>query len=87
MALFPSVVAEAGPLVFLEAMASGCFPVGTYFAGMAVSITSAKCDAQLVDDILTLDDGTEVQISKCPDGHGKIKSPLCCSQDMSCTVN
>ena len=40
MALFPSVVAEAGPLVFLEAMASGCFPVGTYFAGMAASIDS-----------------------------------------------
>ena len=55
--------------------------------GMAVSITCAKCDAQLVDDILTLDDGTEVEISKCPDGHGKIKSPLCCGQDMSCTVN
>jgi glycosyltransferase involved in cell wall biosynthesis len=40
VALFPSVVAEAGPLVFLEAMASGCFPVGTYFAGMAASIDS-----------------------------------------------
>lgn len=39
-AVFPSVVAEAGPLVFLEAMASGCFPVGTYFAGMAASIDS-----------------------------------------------
>jgi glycosyltransferase involved in cell wall biosynthesis len=39
-AVFPSVVAEAGPLVFLEAMASGCFPLGTYFAGMAASIDS-----------------------------------------------
>jgi hypothetical protein len=27
-----------------------------------------------------------VQISKCPNDHGKIKSPLCCGQDMSCTV-
>ncbi len=35
---FPSVVAEAGPLVFLEAMASGSFPLGTYFAGMGASI-------------------------------------------------
>lgn len=26
--------------MFLEAMASGCFPVGTYFAGMAASIDS-----------------------------------------------
>jgi glycosyltransferase involved in cell wall biosynthesis len=38
VAVFPSVVAEAGPLVFLEALASGCFPLGTYFAGTAASI-------------------------------------------------
>jgi glycosyltransferase involved in cell wall biosynthesis len=38
VAVFPSVVAEAGPLVFLEALASGCFPIGTYFAGMGASI-------------------------------------------------
>jgi hypothetical protein len=31
---------------------------------MAVNATCAKCDAPLVDDILKLDDGTEVQISK-----------------------
>ena len=36
--VFPSVVKEAGPLVFLEALASGCFPLGTYVAGMAASI-------------------------------------------------
>ncbi len=36
--VFPSVVREAGPLVFLEALASGCFPLGTYFGGMAASI-------------------------------------------------
>jgi glycosyltransferase involved in cell wall biosynthesis len=42
VAVFPSVVPEAGPLVFLEAMASGCFPVGTYFAGMAASIDSVS---------------------------------------------
>ncbi len=40
VAIFPSVVAEAGPLVFLEALASGGFPLGTYFAGMAASIDS-----------------------------------------------
>lgn len=40
LAIFPSVVAEAGPLVFLESLASGCFPLGTYFAGMAASIDS-----------------------------------------------
>lgn len=52
-AIFPSVVAEAGPLVFLEALASGCFPLGTYFAGMAASIDSVaeslpSADAELM---------------------------------------
>jgi len=28
-----------------------------------------------------------VQISKCPVGHGKIKSPMCCGADMACTLN
>ena len=40
--------------------------------GMAVNATCAHCDAPLADDILTLVDGTEVQISKCPNEHGKI---------------
>ena len=52
--------------------------------GMSVNATCGKCDALLENDILTLDDGAEVQISKCPNGHGKIKSPLCCGQDMNC---
>jgi glycosyltransferase involved in cell wall biosynthesis len=39
-AVFPSVVREAGPLVFLEALASGVFPLGTYFGGMRASIDS-----------------------------------------------
>ena len=54
--------------------------------GMAVNATCAHCDSPLVDDILTLDDGTKVQISKCPNEHGKIKSPSCCGQEMSCTA-
>jgi hypothetical protein len=53
---------------------------------MGVNATCAKCDAPLVHDTLTLDDGTEVQVSKCPNDHGKIKSPLCCGQDMTCTI-
>jgi glycosyltransferase involved in cell wall biosynthesis len=40
VAVFPSIVAEAGPLVFLEAIASGVFPMGIYIAGMAASIDS-----------------------------------------------
>ena len=40
VAVFPSIVNESGPLVFLEAMASGVFPMGIYQAGMAASIDS-----------------------------------------------
>ena len=54
--------------------------------GMAVNATCAKCDVPLVDDTLKLDDGNEVQISKCPSCQGKIKSPMCCGQDMTCAV-
>ena len=54
--------------------------------GMSVNATCGKCNAPLVNDILKLDDGREVQISKCPNGHGKIKSPLCCGEDMSCAI-
>ena len=42
ISIFPSVVAEAGPLVFLEALASGSFPMGTYFAGMKASIDTVS---------------------------------------------
>ena len=54
--------------------------------GMSVNATCGKCNKPLVDDILKKDDGSEVQVSKCPNDHGKIKSPSCCGQDMSCTV-
>lgn len=54
--------------------------------GMSVNATCAKCDAPLVNGMLDTNDGTRVQISKCTNGHGKIKSPLCCRQDMTCTV-
>ena len=54
--------------------------------GMSVNATCGNCNFPLVNDILKLDDGREVQISKCPNGHGKIKSPLCCGEDMSCSI-
>ena len=53
--------------------------------GMAVNASCAKCEAPLVNDVLKLDGGNEVQISKCPNGHGKIKSPTCCGIDMNCS--
>ena len=54
--------------------------------GMSVNATCAKCNAPLVNDTLRKDDCSVVQISKCPNDHGKIKSPLCCGQDMICTT-
>jgi hypothetical protein len=54
--------------------------------GMSVNMTCAECDQELVHDTLTRDDGGAVAVSKCPDGHGMIKSPLCCGQDMACSV-
>ena len=55
--------------------------------GMSVgTITCGKCDKELVFDTLKLDGGQEVHIATCPDGHGKIKSPMCCGEDMTCTL-
>jgi hypothetical protein len=36
--------------------------------------------------LLKLDSGQSVKISECPNGHGKIKSPLCCGSDMICSA-
>ena len=54
--------------------------------GMSVNATCGKCDAPLENGTLKLENGAEVQISECPNGHGKIKSPQCCGQDMTCSV-
>ena len=51
---------------------------------MSVNATCGKCGAPLVNDSLTKADGGKVQVSQCPNGHGKIKSPMCCGQDMVC---
>jgi glycosyltransferase involved in cell wall biosynthesis len=54
--VFPSVVREAGPLVFLEALASGCFPLGTYFGGMAAGIDAvSKAVSPGVAEVMKLD--------------------------------
>ena len=49
------------------------------------------CDAPLVNAMLDLDDGNQVQVSKCLESEcsnyeGKIKSPLCCGNDMTCSL-
>ena len=52
--------------------------------GMSVNATCGTCNTLLVNDELKLENGASVQVSKCPNGHGKIKSPLCCGEDMVC---
>ena len=40
---------------------------------MAVKATCAKCNAFLVDNTITKDDGSKVQVFECPYCEGKIK--------------
>ena len=55
--------------------------------GMSVgTMTCGQCDEELNHSTITKPDGSSVHICECPNGHGKIKSPLCCGQDMSCTT-
>lgn len=55
--------------------------------GMSVgTMTCGKCGKELVHDHLTIASGAKVFIAKCPDGHGKVKSPQCCGEDMSCSI-
>jgi hypothetical protein len=54
--------------------------------GMSVNAQCGKCNVPLENGLLKLDNGSTVQISKCPTCEGKIKSPLCCGQDMACAV-
>jgi glycosyltransferase involved in cell wall biosynthesis len=42
IAVIPSLVPEAGPLVFLEAMASGAFPIGIDAAGIGANIAAVS---------------------------------------------
>ena len=40
--------------------------------GMSVNATCGKCDAPLVNGMLDLDDGSQVQVSECPNSHGTV---------------
>jgi predicted ATP-dependent serine protease len=55
--------------------------------GMSVNATCGKCNTPLENGTLEADDGNSVQISSCPNGHGKIKSPMCCGSDMELAIN
>ena len=54
--------------------------------GMSVNASCGHCATPLENDMLELSNGNRVQISKCPNGHGKIKSPMCSGKDMSCAA-
>ena len=49
-------------------------------------MTCGRCDRELERGDVTLDDGRSVHVSRCPDDHGMVKSPMCCGQDMACST-
>ena len=63
--------------------------MGTYEwekCGMSGKATCGKCDAPLENGTLEVGEGKDVQISSCPNGPGKFKSPRCCGPDMCCSI-
>ena len=52
---------------------------------MSVNAICGKCGEKLLNDKLKIENGS-VQISKCSNRLGKIKSPLCCGKDIICTL-
>jgi len=46
------------------------------------NIKCGKCGAELEHKVLAKDDGSTVAVAECPTGCGKIKSPMCCGNDM-----
>ena len=55
--------------------------------GMSVgTMTCGHCGKDLVADTITTDSGMNVDVVKCPEGHGMVKSPMCCGQDMACSI-
>ena len=52
---------------------------------MYVNAICGKCGEKLLNDTLKIENGS-VQISKCSNRLEKIKSPLCCGQDITYTL-
>ncbi len=53
--------------------------------GMEIgSMTCGKCGKELKHGKITTPEGKVVQVTECSAGHGKVKSPMCCGQDMVC---
>lgn len=54
--------------------------------GMSVTgMNCGKCNSPLEKDTITASNGNKVQVAKCPQGCGMIKSPTCCGRDMTCS--
>ncbi len=54
--------------------------------GMGVTgLKCVKCGVELEHATINKS-GVDIHVSKCPNGHGMIKSPMCCGQDMACAV-
>lgn len=53
---------------------------------MSTVVSCGHCGTGLVDGSLTTPDGQIIRIAECPNGDGKIKSPLCCGNDMTCAT-
>ena len=67
------------------AFVSGSTPIAPREEPTMATYECSSCGMS-VNATLTRDDGSTVQVSKCPNDHGKIKSPMCCGADMSCAV-
>jgi glycosyltransferase involved in cell wall biosynthesis len=61
LAVFPSVVAEAYPLVLMEAMSAGVLPAASYFEGLAdgLDVIAAQLPAEIAPLIRLPKDGKE----------------------------
>ena len=56
--------------------------------GMSVgTMTCGRCGKELTQDTATTEDYRIINVSVCPDGHGMVKSPMCCGEDMICTLD
>lgn len=53
---------------------------------MVVDGSSADCKEPLVNDHLQNDDGSAVQVSRCPKCEGKIKSSVHSEKDFRCAA-
>ena len=53
--------------------------------GMSVKAQCAKCDVQLENGHLDCPMALPSSL-RCPSCEGKIKSPLCCGADMTCSA-